>query len=83
MTDTAPVEELNYADAIAELDDILHELEDDALDVDILSDRVERAAVLIKFCRTRITAAKMQVEQIVANLDDLADEADSDDTDDE
>jgi len=83
MTDTVPLEELNYADAIAELDDILHELEDDALDVDILSDRVERAAVLIKFCRTRITAAKMQVEQIVANLDDLADEDDSDDAGDE
>jgi exodeoxyribonuclease VII small subunit len=83
MTDTVPLEELNYADAIAELDDILHELEDDALDVDILSDRVERAAVLIKFCRTRITAAKMQVEQIVANLDDLADEDNSDDAGDE
>lgn len=83
MTDTVHVEELNYADAIVELDDILHELEDDALDVDILSDRVERAALLIKFCRTRITEAKMQVEQIVANLDDLADDAETDDTSDE
>jgi len=83
MTDAASTEELNYADAIAELDEILHELEDDALDVDILSDRVERAALLITFCRTRITAAKMQVEQIVANLDDLAEDTRSDESDDE
>jgi len=68
----------SYAEALAELDDILAELEDEALDVDVLSDRVERASELIRFCRERITTARTQVQQIVADLDDLADESPGD-----
>ena len=65
--------ELDYAAAVAELDDILNELEDEALNVDILADRVKRASELITFCRTRITSAKIQVEQIVADLEQIGD----------
>ena len=68
---------LDYSSALTELDAILAELEDESLDVDILADRVERASLLIRFCRERITSARTQVEQIVADLEDLADDADS------
>ena len=70
MSDTT--DELQYATAVAELDAILNELEDEALDVDILATRVERASTLIRFCRGRITSARTQVEQIVADLDALS-----------
>lgn len=73
MTEPNSSDALDYASALAELDGILAELEDEALDVDILADRVERASVLIRFCRGRITSARTQVEQIVADLDQLAD----------
>ena len=63
----------NYADALAELEEILDELEDESLDVDTLATKVERASTLIRFCRDRITSARTQVEQIVADLDELAD----------
>ena len=66
--------ELSYSTAVSELDEILAELEDESLDVDILGDRVERAAELISFCRERITSAQSQVEQIVANLEQTGDE---------
>jgi exodeoxyribonuclease VII small subunit len=66
--------ELDYSSAVAELDDILLELEDEALDVDVLAERVKRASLLIRFCRTRITSARMQVEQIVADLEELGDD---------
>lgn len=66
--------ELDYSSAVAELDDILLELEDEALDVDVLAERVERASVLIRFCRSRITSARTQVEQIVADLEELGDD---------
>lgn len=69
----------SYAEALAELDDILGELEDEALDVDVLSERVERASQLIRFCRGRITTARTQVQQIVADLDGLAGESESED----
>lgn len=67
MTD-APAE-IGYADAIAELESILDDLEDDDLDVDLLASRVERASTLIQVCRDRIGAAKVQVERVVASLD--------------
>ncbi len=65
-------DDLTYTSAVAELDEILLELEDEALDVDVLADRVERASTLIRFCRTRITSARTQVSKIVADLDELA-----------
>ena len=62
-------ETIGYADAMAELEQILRDLEDDDLDVDLLASRVERASALIGLCRTRIGAARVQVERVVANLD--------------
>lgn len=70
-TDAATAEELDYAAAVAELDQILAELEDESLNVDILTERVKRASELITFCRQRITSAKLGVEQIVADLEQL------------
>ena len=65
-------EELGYAEALAELEDILGQLEDDNIDVDVLAAKVERAAELIRLCRGRIRAAQLSVEEIVADLDGLA-----------
>lgn len=73
-TATSNTPELDYSTAVAELDDILVELEDEALNVDILTERVKRASELITFCRERITSAKLGVEQIVADLEELGDD---------
>lgn len=62
-----------FADAMAELKAILDELEGDDVDIDRLAANVRRAATLINSCRERITAVEMQIEQIVAELDDDAD----------
>jgi exodeoxyribonuclease VII small subunit len=92
--DTAPVSP-GYAAAMSELEDLLADLEDDALDIDLLATKVERASELIRFCRSRINAARVQVDRIVADLENLPDEpatdtaatededADNDDPDDE
>jgi exodeoxyribonuclease VII small subunit len=61
--------EIGYADALAELDTILRELEGTDVDVDRLATRVARAAELIALCRTRITNAKLHIDQVVAQLD--------------
>lgn len=58
-----------YADAIAELEQILAELEGDDPDVDVLTIRVRRAAELIRLCRSRIRVAREEVERVVADLD--------------
>ena len=62
-----------YAQALAELDAILRELESADVDVDRLADRVARAAELIAVCRSRITAARLRIDAVVADLDGDAD----------
>ena len=67
MTDA---NELSYGDAVAELETIRAGLEADDLDVDALAARVGRAAELIKLCRDRIAATRLEVERVVADLGD-------------
>jgi exodeoxyribonuclease VII small subunit len=69
MTDP---ETLGYAEAMAELEDILGELERDDLDVDLLADHVKRASELIALCRTRIARAQSDVDRIVVDLESFA-----------
>jgi exodeoxyribonuclease VII small subunit len=59
-----------YAAALAELEEILARLERTDVDVDVLATQVQRAAELISFCRDRIGNARLQIEQVVARLDD-------------
>ena len=61
--------EPGYSDAMAELERILAELEGDDLDVDVLADRVQRAAELLTLCRARITRAQEDVDRIVTDLE--------------
>jgi len=62
-------DELGYAAALDELDDILRELEGSDVDVDRLADRVARAADLIALCRDRIGSARLRIDQVIADLD--------------
>jgi exodeoxyribonuclease VII small subunit len=68
-TDPPAEPELGYAAALAELEEILRDLEGDAVDVDHLGHQVRRAAALIRLCRSRIDAARMEIDQVVAELD--------------
>ena len=68
MTDS-----LGYAEALAELEGILVELERDNVDVDRLASQVQRAGELIRLCRERIVNARLQIEHVVAELDTVAD----------
>lgn len=69
--DTGDDGALGYAEAVSELERILDELADDDVDVDVLSSKVARAAVLIRLCRGRIRAAELRVDEIVAELESV------------
>ena len=66
--DADTAEPAGYAEAMAELEGILAEIEDEAVDVDVLTGRVARAAHLVRWCRARIDGAKVDVEAIIADL---------------
>ena len=68
MNDAAPVSELGYADALAELESILDRLEHDEPDVDRVATDVARAAELVRHCRERISSARQRVEEVVGDL---------------
>ncbi len=67
--DVPPVA-VGYAAALAELEQILAQLERADVDVDVLATQVQRAAELISFCRDRIGNARLHIEQVVATIDD-------------
>lgn len=69
VDDRSRTDELAYGDAVAELEAILSELDDDTIDVDVLAERVKRAAELIRVCRERIAGARLEVERVVADLE--------------
>lgn len=71
-TDDPTTDPIGYADAMAELGDILEELERDDLDVDVLAERVRRAGELIAVCRSRIQRAEADVAGIVAELETIS-----------
>ena len=58
-----------YAAALAELQSILATLESNTADVDLITERVQRADLLIRHCRTRLDDARFRVEQVVSSLD--------------
>ena len=68
MTTPTPVDQLGYAEALAELETILDRLEHDEPDVDRVADDVSRAAELVRQCRSRITDARVRVEEVVGDL---------------
>ncbi|MEY3615171.1 MAG: Exonuclease small subunit [Actinomycetota bacterium] len=57
-------DEIGYEAAVTELEEILEELGDDDIDVDHLAERVKRATELVKVCRDRIAAARLEVKEI-------------------
>lgn len=67
---TNPEEPSGYGAALNELESILRELDRDDVDVDVLGERVRRAAQLLRFCRDRIASARFEVEHVVAELEE-------------
>jgi exodeoxyribonuclease VII small subunit len=74
--DLDDLDDLGYAEAVDELEEILHELDSDDVDVDLLAERVKRAADLVQLCRRRLDAARVEVTRIVADLEAVAPLAD-------
>ncbi len=72
-------QQIGYADALSELQQILGELEAEDIDIDVLAVKVERAAELIRVCRGRINDAEVRVKEIVAGLDQDDDHPDPED----
>ncbi len=66
----------SYVAATEELNRILGEIEAGDVDVDVLSEKVERAAMLIRVCNEKISGAELKVHRVLEGLEDVeADDA--------
>lgn len=61
-------DEPTYAAATAELEQILAEIESGDADLDVLAEKVERAAALLAVCRQRLAATETKVKKVTAEI---------------
>lgn len=56
-------DELTYAQAMEQIQEILRAINENTLDVDALGQRVERATELIALCRAKLEKASRQIDK--------------------
>ena len=60
---------VTYKESIQELEQILKDLEDNNLDIDMLSIKVKRAAELVKICKEKLYSTNEEVEEILKSIE--------------
>lgn len=75
MSAKKKTEEPTYAELSGELESILDEIDSGEIDLDALSDKVERAAALLGMCRKKLAATETKVKKVTEELQgSIADE---------
>lgn len=62
-------EQPDYTAAFSELQDIVTELEKGEVSVDVLSQKVKRAAQLIAICKLKLTQTELDVQEVLKELE--------------
>ena len=60
---------ISYKEALAEIEEILQQIENNELDVDELAEKVKRVSVLLKLCKDKLQKTNDQVEQILKEME--------------
>ncbi len=60
--------ETTYSEAIEELEAIVSEIENEDISLDVLSEKVKRASVLIGICRKALHTTEEEVKKILEEL---------------
>ncbi|HBS86049.1 MAG: exodeoxyribonuclease VII small subunit [Bacteroidetes bacterium GWF2_38_335] len=59
----------SYSEAIAEIESIIHDIENNKFDVDELSGKVKRVTELIRFCKDTLHKTEKDIEKIMSEID--------------
>ncbi|PSL44822.1 exodeoxyribonuclease VII small subunit [Chitinophaga niastensis] len=62
-------QELTYEAAYSELQLIAEEIENEAVSVDLLAEKVKRASMLIEFCQQKLRATEAEVNNIIKQME--------------
>jgi len=63
------MEEINYESAYKELEEITREIENEAVSVDVLAEKVKRASFLIEFCQKKLRQTEEEVGNIIRQIE--------------
>ena len=61
--------EQTYGEAMQELQDIMSSIENADLDVDVLLEKVKKAATLIKFCKDKLQKTNVEIQKILDEIE--------------
>jgi exodeoxyribonuclease VII small subunit len=63
----------NYRDALEEIESIVEEIESESVDVDVLTEKVKRAAYLIRICKAKLKKTDDEVKKILMEFEEKVD----------
>ena len=66
--------QISYSRALSELEKIIAEIESEETDLDVLSEKVKRAASLIKLCKARLRSAEEEVKKALSEIEEKPEE---------
>ena len=64
--------QMTYSLALIELQQIISEIESEEINVDVLAEKVKRAAYLIKFCKDRLRNTDEEVKKVLSEIEEPA-----------
>jgi exodeoxyribonuclease VII small subunit len=62
-------QQTTYESAFRELQQIAKEIETESVSVDVLADKVKRAAELISFCQNKLRSTELEVGKIIEQME--------------
>ncbi len=60
---------MNYEEAFNELQEIVNEIENGTISVDVLSEKVKRASILIQLCRKKLEGTEKEVNELLKGIE--------------
>lgn len=61
--------EIEYEEAVAQLEEIVEKMENDELDIDQLSEQLKRAKELVKYCKDKLTKTDEEIKKLLSEED--------------
>ncbi|QWR77759.1 exodeoxyribonuclease VII small subunit [Candidatus Magnetomonas plexicatena] len=68
-----------YSEAIQEIEGIITEIENETIDVDLLTEKVQTAVGLIKLCKSRLRSTEEELENVLKDFEERPDETEKPD----
>lgn len=62
--------DISYNEAVGEIEEILRQLENEELDIDILSEKVKKVSSLLKLCKKKLHQTEEEVQKILDNMNE-------------